>query len=63
MPASTAAWSARIDCSSSTGPQVPPIAHAPKLIADTVMSVRPSGRYCMAPSAFCYASAFSTASW
>ena len=33
VPASIAACSARIDASSSTCPQLPPIAHAPKLIA------------------------------
>src|SRR6185503_16365886 len=43
-PASTAACSAAIDVSSSTLPQKPPMAHAPKLIGDTTMSVRPSRR-------------------
>ena len=51
VPASIAACSARIDSSSSTGPQVPPMAQAPKLMAETFMSVRPSGLYSMAPSA------------
>ena len=47
VPASTAACSARRDSSSSTAPQEPPIAQAPKLIAETPSPVRPSGRYCI----------------
>src|SRR5262245_21286016 len=47
MPASMAACRAFIESSSSTVPQVPPSAQAPKLIADTFMSVRPSARYSM----------------
>src|SRR5687768_12371476 len=46
-PLSIAACNARIDSSSSTAPQKPPIAQAPKPIADTRMSVRPSCRYCI----------------
>jgi hypothetical protein len=39
--------SAAIDSASSTGPHVPPIAHAPKLTVETFQPVRPRGRYCM----------------
>lgn len=44
-PWSMAACSVRIDSSSSTGPQKPPMAQAPNAMRDTVMSVRPSLRY------------------
>jgi hypothetical protein len=40
---------ARIDVSSSTSPQLPPIAQAPKLMAETRISVRPSCRYSINP--------------
>jgi hypothetical protein len=35
------------DSASSTGPQVPPMAHAPKLTEETFQPVRPNSRYCM----------------
>src|SRR6185503_19474690 len=44
-PESIAACSVRIDSSSSTAPHDPPIAHAPKLIAETAHPVRPNRRY------------------
>src|SRR5262245_45827632 len=44
-PASIAACSVRIDSWSSTAPHDPPIAHAPKLIVDTLNPVRPNARY------------------
>src|SRR6188508_639883 len=51
-PASTAACSAAIDVSSSTCPQKPPIAHAPKPIGETTMVVPPRndfGNRCAVP--------------
>src|SRR4029453_17316738 len=45
-PLSIAACSASIAERSSTGPQDPPMAQAPKLTAETLKPVRPSGRYC-----------------
>src|SRR6267378_751612 len=50
-PESTAACRARRESPSSTVPQAPPMAQAPKLIAETVMSVRPSFLYSMGSSA------------
>ena len=38
---------ARANRRRSTSPQVPPIAHAPKLIEETLKPVRPRGRYSM----------------
>src|SRR6185503_13542933 len=46
-PASTAACRAAMEAASSTGPQVPPMAQAPKLTVETVRLVRPSCRYSM----------------
>src|SRR6185503_13553558 len=51
-PESRAACSAASDVVSSTLPQEPPIAQAPKLIAPTFMSVVPSRRYSIA-APFC----------
>ena len=42
-PASTAACSAANESRSSTGPHALPMAHAPKLMVDTDMPVRPKG--------------------
>jgi hypothetical protein len=39
-----------MDSSSSTGPQLDPIAHEPKLTSDTLMPVLPSIRYLIAAS-------------
>src|SRR5579863_8585299 len=46
-PQSTALCSAAMDSPSSTAPHDPPIAHAPKLTAETFHPVRPNARYCM----------------
>src|SRR6476469_5195831 len=46
-PQSIAFSRAAIDSASSTCPQAPPIAHAPKLISDTFQPVRPKSRYCI----------------
>src|ERR1022692_1678555 len=43
-PQSMAEWSAARDSVSSTLPQVPPIAHAPKLMSETFQPVRPKSR-------------------
>jgi len=46
-PRSAARFKAARESLSSTGPHVPPMAHAPKLMADTFQPVRPSSRYSM----------------
>src|ERR1700733_912928 len=45
MPLSIALFNAASDVASSTSPQVPPIAQAPKETSETFQPVRPSGRY------------------
>ena len=50
VPASTAACSAASDSASSTAPQEPPMAQAPKLTDETGRPVRPSVRWFMGES-------------
>ena len=48
MPRSMALFSAAMDSSSLTAPQLPPMAHAPKLIGETFQPVRPNARFSIA---------------
>src|SRR6185503_9369743 len=47
QPRSSARFNAATESLSSCGPQLPPIAHAPKPISETFHPVRPNVRYFM----------------
>src|SRR5215213_5580818 len=59
-PRSSARFSAATESASLCGPQLPPIAHAPKPISETFHPVRPNVRYFIGGEGYCRAERPST---